>query len=65
MRNWVTLRSAPLLGAVSLALLAMASPALQAEDAMTTTSSRFAYIGTYNPNGEGVYRLRVDAAAAH
>ncbi|MBU3893813.1 lactonase family protein [Serratia rhizosphaerae] len=63
MRNWVTLRSAPLLGAVSLALLAMASPALQAEDAMTTTSSRFAYIGTYNPNGEGVYRLRVDAAS--
>ncbi|MCE9941980.1 lactonase family protein, partial [Serratia liquefaciens] len=42
------------------ALLAMASPALHAEDAMKSTSSHFAYIGTYNPNGEGVYRVQVD-----
>ncbi|WP_337264455.1 MULTISPECIES: lactonase family protein [unclassified Serratia (in: enterobacteria)] len=46
---------------LSLALLAVASPALQAEDTMTSPSSHFAYIGTYNPNGEGVYRVRVDA----
>ncbi|MNV27213.1 6-phosphogluconolactonase [compost metagenome] len=27
---------------------------------MKSTSSHFAYIGTYNPNGEGVYRVQVD-----
>lgn len=26
------------------------------------SSSHFAYIGTYNPNGEGVCRVRVDPA---
>jgi 6-phosphogluconolactonase (cycloisomerase 2 family) len=46
---------------LSLALLTVASPALHAEDTMTSPSSHFAYIGTYNPNGEGVYRVRVDA----
>lgn len=58
MRNWQT--SSTLRTAVTLALLAMASPALHAEDAMKSTSSHFAYIGTYNPNGEGVYRVQVD-----
>lgn len=58
MRNWQT--SSTLRTAVTLALLAMASPALYAEDAMKSTSSHFAYIGTYNPNGEGVYRVQVD-----
>ncbi|WP_447889532.1 lactonase family protein [Serratia fonticola] len=63
MRNWQAskLRIAPLWSALSLALLAIASPALHAEDAMKPTSSHFAYIGTYNPNGEGVYRMQVDA----
>lgn len=63
MRNWQasTLPIAPLWGALSLALLAFASPALHAEDTMKPTSSHFAYIGTYNPNGEGVYRVQVDA----
>ncbi|CAB1226351.1 lactonase family protein [Serratia liquefaciens] len=58
MRNWQT--SSTLRTAVTLALLAMASPALYAEDAMKSTSSHFAYISTYNPNGEGVYRVQVD-----
>ncbi|MBI6164305.1 lactonase family protein [Serratia liquefaciens] len=58
MRNWQ--KSSTLRTAVTLALLAMASPALHAEDAMKSTSSHFAYIGTYNPNGEGVYRVQVD-----
>ncbi len=30
---------------------------------MNSTSSHFAYIGTYNPNGEGVYRVQVDPAS--
>ncbi|ANS44973.1 lactonase family protein [Serratia inhibens] len=60
MRNWQT---SPLRTALTLALLAIASPALHAEDAMNSTSSHFAYIGTYNPNGEGVYRVRVDPAS--
>jgi 6-phosphogluconolactonase (cycloisomerase 2 family) len=30
---------------------------------MKSTSSHFAYIGTYNPNGEGVYRVQVDPAS--
>ncbi len=63
MRNWQasTLRIAPLWSALSLALLAVASPALHAEEAIKPMSSHFAYIGTYNPNGEGVYRVQVDA----
>ncbi|VEA68366.1 6-phosphogluconolactonase [Serratia plymuthica] len=60
MRNWQT---SPLRTALTLALLAIASPALHAEDAMNAMSSHFAYIGTYNPNGEGVYRVRVDPAS--
>ncbi|KFK95291.1 MULTISPECIES: lactonase family protein [unclassified Serratia (in: enterobacteria)] len=48
---------------LSLALLAVVSPALQAEKIMKSPSSQFAYIGTYNPNGEGVYRVRVDATS--
>lgn len=60
MRNW---QSPPLRTALTLALLAMASPVLHAEDAMKSTSSHFAYIGTYNPNGEGVYRVQVDPAS--
>ncbi|VTR55509.1 Uncharacterised protein [Serratia fonticola] len=44
MRNWQAskLRIAPLWSALSLALLAIASPALHAEDAMKPTSSHFA-----------------------
>lgn len=63
MRNWQasTLRMAPGWGILSLTLLAIASPALHAEDVMKPTSPHFAYIGTYNPNGEGVYRVQVDA----
>ena len=49
--------------ALFLALLAVTGPALHAEDAMNSTSSHFAYIGTYNPNGEGVYRVQVDPAS--
>lgn len=60
MRNWQT---SPLRTALTLALLAITSPALHAEDAMNSTSSHFAYIGTYNPNGEGVYRVQVDPAS--
>lgn len=60
MRNW---QASPLRTALTLALLAIASPALHAEDAMNSTSSHFAYIGTYNPNGEGVYRVQVDPAS--
>ncbi|MGB8663508.1 MAG: lactonase family protein [Serratia inhibens] len=60
MRNW---QISPLRTALTLALLAIASPALHAEDAMNSTSSHFAYIGTYNPNGEGVYRVQVDPAS--
>ncbi|MDW5500310.1 lactonase family protein [Pseudomonas lundensis] len=60
MRNW---QSPTLRTALTLALLAMTSPALHAEDAMKSTSSHFAYIGTYNPNGEGVYRVQVDPAS--
>ncbi|WP_199635714.1 lactonase family protein [Serratia sp. PAMC26656] len=60
MRNW---QASPLRTALTLALLAIASPALHAEDAMNPTSSHFAYIGTYNPNGEGVYRVQVDPAS--
>ncbi|CAI2446082.1 lactonase family protein [Serratia ficaria] len=60
MRNW---QSPTLSTALSLALSAMFSPVLHAEDAMRSTSSHFAYIGTYNPNGEGVYRVRVDPAS--
>jgi len=60
MRNW---QASPLRTALTLALLAIASPALHAEDAMNSTSSHFAYIGTYNPNGEGVYRVEVDPAS--
>ncbi|HEI8867112.1 TPA: lactonase family protein [Serratia odorifera] len=57
MRNWQgnTTRLA-----VSLALLAMFCPALHAEEAMKSTMSHFVYIGSYNPNGEGVYRVQVD-----
>ncbi|MFI8417972.1 lactonase family protein [Serratia sp. NPDC078593] len=60
MRNWqgMTTRIA-----VSLALLAMTSSMLQAEDAMKPLSSHFAYIGTYNPHGEGIYRVKVDPAS--
>ena len=60
MRNWQapTRRTA-----LFLALLAVTGPALHAEDAMNSTSSHFAYIGTYNPNGEGVYRVQVDPAS--
>ncbi|CAI1094797.1 6-phosphogluconolactonase [Serratia quinivorans] len=60
MRNW---QSPTLRTALTLALLAMTSPVLHAEDAMKSTSSHFAYIGTYNPNGEGVYRVQVDSAS--
>lgn len=60
MRNWQapTRRTA-----LFTALLAVTGPALHAEDAMNSTSSHFAYIGTYNPNGEGVYRVQVDPAS--
>jgi len=47
MRNW------SLISVVSLALMAMVPLATQAQ---------YAYVGTYNPNGEGVYRFQVDPA---
>ncbi|MGE9551188.1 lactonase family protein [Erwinia amylovora] len=47
MRNW------SLISAVSLALMATAPLAAQAQ---------YAYVGTYNPNGEGLYRFQVDPA---
>lgn len=40
------------------ALFSMTSLPLQAET--PATSSQFAYVGTYNPNGEGVYLFKVD-----
>lgn len=45
MRNW------SLISAMSLALMATAPLAAQAQ---------YAYVGTYNPNGEGVYRFHVN-----
>jgi len=48
MRNW------SLISAVSVALMATVPLVAQAQ---------FAYVGSYNPNGEGVYRFQVDAAS--
>lgn len=47
MRNW------PLISALSVALMATIPLAAQAQ---------FAYVGTYNPNGEGIYRFAVNPA---
>ncbi|WP_158781292.1 lactonase family protein [Pantoea sp. BAV 3049] len=47
MRNW------SLISAVSLALMAAAP---------LTAQAQYAYVGTYNPNGEGLYRFQVDPA---
>lgn len=43
--------------ALSIALLTMTSMPLRAE---TPPPALFAYVGTYNPNGEGVYLFKVD-----
>ncbi|WP_211463446.1 lactonase family protein [Collimonas silvisoli] len=44
--------------ALSIALLTMTSMPLRAE---TPPPALFAYVGTYNPNGEGVYLFKVDS----
>jgi 6-phosphogluconolactonase len=44
--------------ALSIALLTMTSMPLKAE---TPPPALFAYVGTYNPNGEGVYLFKVDS----
>ncbi|WP_145574885.1 lactonase family protein [Yersinia alsatica] len=42
---------------IALATVALFNPLAHAEQ---TANKSFAYVGTYNPNGEGVYRLQVD-----
>jgi len=55
MRNWL------LISGLTSAMLAMsATPLYAAEKAMAQTS-HYAYVGTYNPNGEGVYRFKFDS----
>nr|WP_205630289.1 beta-propeller fold lactonase family protein [Collimonas arenae] len=49
-------RMAPL----SIALTTMTSMPLHAENATPPSPAPFAYVGTYNPNGEGVYLFHVD-----
>ncbi|CNL03335.1 lactonase family protein [Yersinia aleksiciae] len=43
--------------AIALAMVALFNPLAHAEQA---ANKSFAYVGTYHPNGEGVYRLLVD-----
>ena len=45
---------------LSIALTTMTSMPLYAENATPPAPAPFAYVGTYNPNGEGVYLFRVD-----
>lgn len=48
-------------GAISLLLLTLYSPVAHAEENVKHSSApHFTYVGTYTPNGEGVYRLQVD-----
>lgn len=55
MRNWL------LISGLSLALLAIsATPLMAAEKVMTQATTHYAYVGTYNPNGEGLYRFKLD-----
>lgn len=42
---------------IALATVALFNPLAHAEQ---NVNKSFAYVGTYNPNGEGVYRLQVD-----
>lgn len=49
-----------LLSNLSLILIAMSTSALSTEHIQHAETSGFAYTGTYNPNGEGVYRFTVD-----
>lgn len=55
MRNWLRIS-----GLTSALLAASATPLHAAEKAMTLETTHYAYVGTYNPNGEGVYRFKVD-----
>ncbi|MCC3732827.1 lactonase family protein [Rouxiella badensis] len=55
MRNWLRIS-----GLTSALLAVSAVPLYAAEKAMTHETSHYAYVGTYNPNGEGVYRFKVD-----
>ncbi len=52
MRNWFLIS-----GLTSAMLAVSAMPLYAAEKTMTP---HFAYVGTYNPNGEGVYRFKFD-----
>ncbi len=54
MRNWLLIS-----GLTSAMLAISATPLYAAEKAMTKTT-HYAYVGTYNPNGEGVYRFKFD-----
>jgi len=55
MRNWF------LISGLTTAMLAVsAMPLYAAEKTMTSMTPHFAYVGTYNPNGEGVYRFKFD-----
>ncbi len=55
MRNWLRIS-----GLTSALLAASATPLHAAEKAMTLETTHYAYVGTYNPNGEGVYRFKVE-----
>ena len=56
MRNWLRIS-----GLTSALLAVTAMPLCAAEKAMNHETAQYAYVGTYNPNGEGVYRFKVDA----
>jgi 6-phosphogluconolactonase len=47
--------------ALSITLLAIISMPLKAETSSASAPALFAYVGTYNPNGEGVYLFKVDS----
>ena len=55
MRNWFLIS-----GLTSAMLAVSAMPLYAAEKTMNSMTSHFAYVGTYNPNGEGVYRFTFD-----
>lgn len=56
MKNWLRIS-----GLTSALLAASATPLHAAEKTMAHDTAHYAYVGTYNPNGEGVYRFKVDA----
>ncbi|MGV8926757.1 MAG: lactonase family protein [Ewingella sp.] len=55
MRNWL------LISGLTSAMLAMSATPLYAAEKNMTQTPHYAYVGTYNPNGEGVYRFKFDS----